>query len=153
VRPRSRFQVVVSKSRLCSHKSVLMNTYKEIFGVDIRKDVFDVHVIKSGHDQFKNNPSGFKSFLKSLPKESLVVMEGTGYYHYRLAQFLCKQGVLVSGVNLLSVKRFIQMKLAKVKTDKSDAKAICEILLYTALTNIQSECLQLFRLMDSYLKK
>ena len=32
------------------------------------------------------------SFLKNLPKESLVVMEATGYYHYWLAQFLYKQG-------------------------------------------------------------
>jgi transposase len=51
------------------------------------------------------------------------------------------------------------MKLSKVKTDKSDAKAICEygtinkVPLYTALSNVQIECLQLFRLMDSYLKK
>ncbi len=103
-----------------------MNKYKEIFGVDISKDVFDVYGSKKGHDQFKNDGSGFKSFIKSLPEKSLVIMEATGYYHYRLAQFLYKQGVLVSVVNPLSVKRFIQMKLAKVKTDKSDAKAICE---------------------------
>jgi transposase len=50
------------------------------------------------------------------------------------------------------------MKLAKVKTDKSDAKAICEyamineVSLHTSLTEVQSECLQLFRLMDVYLK-
>ena len=86
-------------------------------------------------------------------------MEATGYYHYRLAQYLFKNGIDVSVVNPLSVKRFIQMKLAKVKTDKSDAKAICEygqlndIPLYTALTDVQSECLQLFRLLDNYLKK
>jgi transposase len=65
VRPRSRFQVVVSKSRLFFHKSVLMNKYKEIFGVDIRKDVFDVYGSKSGHDQFNNDAFGFKSFLKN----------------------------------------------------------------------------------------
>jgi hypothetical protein len=40
-----------------------------------------------------------------------------------------------------------QMKMAKVKTDKSDDKAICEyalikeVSLYTALTEVQSECL------------
>ena len=159
MRLRSRFQVVVSISRLFFHKSVLMNKYKEIFGVDISKDVFDVYGSKSGHNQFKNDSCGFKSFQESLPKRSLVIMEATGYYHYRLAQFLYKQRVLVSVVNPLSVKRFIQMKLAKVKTDKSDAKAICEygkineVPLYTALTNVQSECLQLFRLLDSDLKK
>jgi transposase len=136
-----------------------MNKYKETFGVDISKDVFDVHGSASGHHQFKNDAKGFASFLKAIPQESLVVMEATGYYHYRLAQFLYKNNVMVSVVNPLSVKRFIQMKLAKVKTDKSDAKAICEyalaneVPLYNALTDVQAECLQLFRLMDSYLKK
>ena len=135
-----------------------MDKYTEIYGVDISKDVFDVYGQETGHKQFKNEDRGFISFLKSLPKSSLVVMEATGYYHYRLAQYLYKQGVFVSVVNPLSVKRFIQMKLAKVKTDKSDAKAICEygqmnkVPLYTALTDIQSECLQLFRLQDNYLK-
>lgn len=136
-----------------------MNKYKEIFGVDISKDVFDVHGSIGGHNQFKNDEKGFASFLRTIPQESLVVMEATGYYHYRLAQFLYKNNVMVSVVNPLSVKRFIQMKLAKIKTDKSDARAICEyalineVPLYSALTNVQAECLQLFRLLDSYLKK
>lgn len=86
-------------------------------------------------------------------------MEATGYYHYLLAQYLDSQGILVSVVNPLSVKRFIQMKLAKVNTDRSDAKAICnyaqhsEVPLYTALTSVQAECLQLFRLLDVYIKQ
>jgi transposase len=132
-----------------------MNKYNETFGVDISKDVFDVHGSTVGHDQYKNDQSGFRKFLKELPDNSLVVMEATGYYHYRLAQFLYKNGVTVSVVNPLSVKRFIQMKLTKIKTDKSDAKAICEyalsneVPLYSAFTDVQAECLQLFRLMDS----
>ena len=80
-----------------------MNKYKEIFGVDISKDVFDVYGSKSAHNQFKNDASGFKCFLQSLPKNSLVIMEATGYYHYRLAQFLYKQSILVSVVNPLSI--------------------------------------------------
>jgi hypothetical protein len=63
VRPRSRFQVVVSISRLLFHKSVFMNKYKEIFGVDISKDVFDVYGSKSGHNQFKNDSFGFNCCL------------------------------------------------------------------------------------------
>ncbi len=136
-----------------------MSKYKEIYGVDISKDVFDVYGSLTGHNKFKNNEDGFISFLKTLTSETLVVMEATGYYHYRLAQVLYKSGVCVSVVNPLSVKRFIQMKLAKVKTDRSDSKAICEygqmnaVPLYTALNEVQSECLQLFRLLDNYLKK
>ena len=51
------------------------------------------------------------------------------------------------------------MKLSKVKTDKSDAKAICEyatvneVPLYTARDKNQAECLQLMRLIDIYLKQ
>jgi transposase len=136
-----------------------MNKNTEIFGIDISKDVFDVYSHQKGHHSFKNDAQGFKSFLKVITKDALVVMEATGYYHYLFAQFLHKKKVQVSVVNPLSVKRFIQMKLAKVKTDKSDAKAICEygqmneVPLYTALTDVQAECLQLFRLLDNYLKK
>jgi transposase len=136
-----------------------MNKYKETFGVDISKDVFDVHGSTTGHNQYKNDESGFKKFLKRLPDDCLVAMEATGYYHYRLAQFFYKNDVVVSVINPLIIKRFIQMKLAKIKTDKSDSKAICEYALinevpiYSALTDLQSECLQLFRLLDVYIKQ
>ena len=131
----------------------------EIYGIDISKKVFDVYSIKGGHQQLNNDDKGFKSLEKSLPKTALVVMEATGYYHYKLAQYLYRKGIAVSVVNPLSVKRFIQMRLAKVKTDKSDAKAICEygqmneVPMYNALTDVQAECLQLFRLLDVYLKQ
>lgn len=136
-----------------------MNKCKEIYGVDISKNVFDVVDSQGNHSQFKNDGSGFKDFLKALPSNALVVMEATGYYHYRLAQFLYEQGIKVSVVNPLSVKRFIQMKLSKIKTDKSDAEVICEyatvneVPLYTARDKNQAECLQLMRLIDIYLKQ
>lgn len=136
-----------------------MDKYTEIYGVDISKDVFDYYGSNSGYGQCVNREKGFSSFLKLLPKGALVVMEATGYYHYLLAEYLFKKGVLVSVVNPLSVKRFIQMKLSKVKTDKSDSRAIWEygkqqdISLYTAPKRVQSECLQLFSLLSIYLKK
>ena len=136
-----------------------MPKYNEIYGVDISKDVFDVSNTNSTHFVFNNDLTGFKKFAKKLTKEALIVMESTGYYHYCLAQYLYGQGYLVSVVNPLSVKRFIQMKLSKIKTDKSDAKAICEyavmneVPLYTAKDDSQAECLQLIRLIDIYLKQ
>jgi len=135
-----------------------MNKSKEIFGIDISKMVFDVYSEKSGHQQYSNDEQGFKEFAKSVSKDSLVVMEATGYYHYCLAQYVYEKGFEVSVVNPLSVKRFIQMKLSKVKTDKSDAKSICaygisnEVPLYTAKDKNQAECLQLLRMVDTYTK-
>ena len=92
-----------------------MTKNKQIYGVDISKDVFDVVDSNENHLQFSNDPKGFKALLKSLSLEGLVVMEATGYYHYRLAQFLYEQGIKVSVVNPLSVKRFIRMKLSKIR--------------------------------------
>ena len=53
-------------------------------------------------------------------------MKATGYYHYQLAYHLLECGMKVSVENPLAVKRFIQMKLSKIKTDKSDSKLISE---------------------------
>lgn len=136
-----------------------MDKYNKIYGIDISKEVFDVVDDTSLHCQFSNDPSGFKAFINTLDTNALVVMEATGYYHYRLAQYLFKQGVKVSVVNPLQVKRFTQMRLSKIKTDKSDAKAICQyaqanvVPLYTALNDTQAEALQLFRLVDNYIKQ
>ena len=94
------------------------------FGIDISKDIFDVTDSKGQYHQFKNTYKGFKQFYKLLNKNSHCVMEVTGYYHYKLAYFLLESSIRVSVENPLSVKRFMQMKMAKIKTDKSDSKLI-----------------------------
>ncbi|WP_179354069.1 IS110 family RNA-guided transposase, partial [Winogradskyella vidalii] len=61
--------------------------------------------------------------------------------------------------NPLSVKRFIQMKLSKIKTDKSDSKLICEyakqveLKLWEGNSKVQTECLQMTRLLSLYTKQ
>ena len=64
-----------------------MHKDKKYFGIDISKDVFDVCDTNLNYYQFKNSVSGFKKLLKLLDKESICVMEATGYYHIRLAYF------------------------------------------------------------------
>jgi transposase len=129
------------------------------FGIDISKDVFDVTDSNANYHQYENNSKGFKLFLKSLDRFSHCVMEATGYYHYQLAYFLQENRVKVSVENPLSVKRFIQMKLSKIKTDKSDSKLICEYAQYTKLklweghSNQQQECLQITRAISTYIKQ
>lgn len=103
-----------------------MNKSTIFIGIDISKDVFDVYDPIQGHCQFTNNVKGFRSFFKVLCTNHWCVMEATGCYHQQLALFLFDKGFRVSVMNPLVIKRFIQMKLNQVKTDKSDAKMICQ---------------------------
>lgn len=93
-------------------------------GIDISKLTFDVWTEDLGHAQFSNNREGFKAFKKLLEQEDHCVMEATGCYHFQLAEYLYNHGYKVSVENPLVVKRFIQMKQQKVKTDKHDARMI-----------------------------
>jgi len=129
------------------------------FGIDISKLVFDVTDSDGDYHQFKNNALGFKKFVKLLNCNSHCVMEATGYYHYQLAYYLLEKSIKVSVENPLSVKRFIQMKLSKIKTDKSDSKLICAYAVQVALklwkghSKHQIECLQIIRLLSVYTKQ
>ena len=93
-------------------------------GIDISKKTFDVFTKDFGHLQFANTSEGFKSFEKVIDKEDYCVMEATGCYHLQLANYLYEKGFRVSVENPLVIKRFIQMKQQKVKTDKHDARMI-----------------------------
>ena len=136
-----------------------MNKDIKYFGIDISHLVFDVTDSEGNYYQFKNNPSGFKKFIKLIEIDSHCVMEATGYYHYQLAYYLLESGVKVSVENPLAVKRFIQMKLSKIKTDKSDSKLICEyakqveLKLWKGNSKHQTECLQMVRLLAVYTKQ
>ena len=101
-----------------------MNKNTLFFGIDISKDVFDVYNEELGHKCYNNNEKGFKAFAKVLTNNSHCVMEATGCYHHKLAIFLHGQGISLSVVNPLVIKRYVQMKLKRVKTDKSDALMI-----------------------------
>ena len=136
-----------------------MNKGIKYFGIDISKLVFDVTDSDGNYYQFKNSISGFKKFAKLLNIDSHCIMEATGYYHYQLAYYLIENSIKVSVENPLSVKRFIQMKLSKIKTDKSDSKMICEyakqveLKLWEGNSKHQIECLQITRLLSVYTKQ
>ncbi len=121
--------------------------------------VFNVTDSEGNYYKFKNNGLGFKKFTKLLSNDSHCVMEATGYYHYQLAYHLLESGIKVSVENPLSVKRFIQMKLSKIKTDKSDSKLICEyaqkvdLKLWQGNSKVELECLQITRALAIYTKQ
>lgn len=93
-------------------------------GIDVSKLTIDVWSEDFGHHKFSNDKEGFVKFKKLLSKGDYCVMESTGCYHMQLATFLYEKGLDVSVANPLVVKRFIQMKQQKLKTDKNDAKMI-----------------------------
>lgn len=136
-----------------------MNKDIKYFGIDISALVFDVTDSDGNYYQFKNNEFGFKKFTKLLNSNSHCVMEATGYYHYQLAYHLLESGIKVSVENPLVVKRFIQMRLSKIKTDKSDSRLICdyaeqvELKLWKGNNKNELECLQITRVLSVYIKQ
>jgi len=136
-----------------------MSKNKEYFGIDVSKDVLDVYDFNGKYHQFKNNHSGFNKLLKLTSQCSICVMEATGYYHIRLAYFLLENGIGVCVENPLKIKRYIQMNLSKIKTDKSDAKQIYNYAvnqipdLWKGESKSQQECLQIIRLLSVYTKQ
>ena len=136
-----------------------MDKSTKFLGIDISKGFFDVMNMRDQHFQFQNSTKGFKEFKKILSPDSICVMESTGYYHLKLAYFLLEHRIKVSIVNPLSIKRFIQMKLSKIKTDKADAKMIRlfaqnnELKLWKGNSKNQIESLQMARLIDIYTKQ
>ena len=100
-------------------------------GVDIAKDKFDVYALGvSGkkYSTFANTSKGHRAFLKYVAsfEQPHVVMEATGNYHLLLADQLEQAGHYYSVVNPLQIKRFAQMKLARIKSDASDCRLIAE---------------------------
>ncbi len=104
---------------------------KVCVGIDISKDSFDVALpLINGkgyqHFKFSNKKNGFKQLSQQLAPGSYCVMEASGVYYLPLAVYLHGQGMRVSVVNPLTIKRFAQMRLMRAKTDKKDAAIIAE---------------------------
>lgn len=133
-----------------------MNKNTDYFGIDISKSTFDVYNDVHGHHQFKNDKTGFKLFSKLLQKNAHCIMEATGYYHFPLACYLIANNIAITVENPLKIKRFVQMKLSKIKTDKADSKFIWE---YAQINELKlwkvpnMEAKQLLSLIDTYQKQ
>ncbi|MDP9077281.1 MAG: IS110 family transposase [Bacteroidota bacterium] len=106
-----------------------MQTQTNYTGIDISKSFFDVAFSNEGrysYYKFSNDRDGFKALFKILPLDSHVVMEASGPYYLQLACFLHDEGIAVSVINPLVIRRFSQMRMSRAKTDKKDAKMIAE---------------------------
>lgn len=106
-----------------------MQSETNYVGIDISKSFFDVAVLQQGkyrHYKFNNDESGFRCLLKEVTMDSQVIMEASGPYYLRLACYVHAQGIAVSVINPLVIRRFSQMRMSRTKTDKKDAVMIAE---------------------------
>lgn len=100
-------------------------------GIDISSEKIDV-CIQTLENSFieetlPNSLQGFKKLLQlTKPYASHFVMESTGVYHLPLCFYLHEKKCEYSVVNALQIKRYIQMHMERNKSDKKDAKHICQ---------------------------
>mgnify|MGYP006436300773 CR=1 FL=1 len=95
-----------------------------IVGIDVSKASLDAAWWEAGQPRHQSLPytaDGVAQLLALTPAESHYVMEATGVYHSRLALWLYEAGRQVTVLNPLVVKRYAQMQLSRVKSDKADA--------------------------------
>lgn len=98
-------------------------------GIDVSGDSLDICYHHSDGtfewSKHSNTIEGFKQIWKLTGKCFHFVMEATGVYQLPFCFFLEEKKARYSVLNALQIKRYIQMKLERNKTDKKDAFHIC----------------------------
>lgn len=114
-----------------------MAKLKTCCGIDVSKNYFDACILAEGKERqkrFLNDRAGIGAAAKWIGADIPCIMEATGPYYISLAVYLHQQGMAVSVVNPLVIKRFSQMRLVRTKTDKADARLIAGYGLSESLT-------------------
>mgnify|MGYP002384828706 CR=1 FL=1 len=106
-----------------------MEAKKLCCGIDVSFTTLDVCYENNLGELFYlkvgNNNAGYQKIMEHTGLDYHFVMEATGVYYIRLAFYLHQRGCVLSVVNAISIKRYIQMHLERNKTDKKDAGWIC----------------------------
>jgi transposase len=88
---------------------------------DNKKETFEV---KSDPVEFEMK---IKPYLKKFKQsDMLIIMEHTGVYHLKLANYLYENNYQVAVINPFSIKKFMEAKMTRVKADKADSFFIAE---------------------------
>jgi transposase len=106
--------------------------FLETAGIDVSKDTIDATLhVKKCSKQFKNNTTGFRSFIRWAQKQSglsinqiQICFEHTGLYSLKLATFLSNNEIKFSMVPALEIKK--SLGIARGKNDQLDARRIAE---------------------------
>ena len=106
-------------------------------GIDVSKGKSTVCGMKPGGEivytpfevqHTREGMSELVSLLRGSGEEVRAVLESTGSYHCPVVAALLENGIFVSVINSLRMKRFCSQSIRKVKTDRIDAM---QIALYT----------------------
>lgn len=108
-----------------------MKNWDFTLGVDVSKLTLDVHCIETNsHLKISNGTEGFKMLQKCCKeqginlKHSLIAMEYTGGYEYKLMQFCQTKGIRYCRIPGLAIKN--SLGIVRGKNDKVDAKRIAQ---------------------------
>jgi len=102
-----------------------MDKYPLVVGIDVSADTFNVH-FNNTDLKLPNNPKGFRLLCKSVPTGSVLAMEATGNYHYKLAAFMHEKGYRIMVLNPYKVKHWIISNNDKANDDKRAAMNITD---------------------------
>lgn len=99
-------------------------------GIDVSKEKSMVCMLKPGGEVIappyellhtKENVLKLANQIKNFDEETRVVLEDTGHYHWPIVSTLTEQGIFVTTVNALRMKRFCSQDIRGAKTDRKDA--------------------------------
>ncbi len=119
-------------------------------GIDVSKNKSTVAIIKDGEIFVKpfsinHTDDGINLLVSKLsdidPNDIRFVMEATGIYHFPLLIKLLDLKYFVSVENAFLLKKFFDVSLRKVKTDKLDAVKIAKYA-YSNWFNLKPYCIQ-----------
>lgn len=96
-----------------------------IHGVDVAKDELVVQRLdQTAFQRLRNRAGELRSWLRQLPKGSIVAMESTGEYHQLLARLAHAAGMRVFVLNARRVYFYARGLEVRGKTDRVDAGVI-----------------------------
>lgn len=105
-----------------------MSQYTKFVGIDVSKDVLDIHMLPDGQSwQVPNDEAGCAQLAQRLGgarAAMLVVMEATNVFWRLGATSLASAGVAVAVVNPRQVRDFARATGQLAKTDAIDAKVL-----------------------------
>lgn len=119
---------------LCCAKEKESKQMKNVVGIDIAKEHFDVCLLTAEgatfEEQFDNRKTGINKFHRWLKKhgakEAHLALEATGVYGELLAETMHSRSYEVSIINPARIKAYANSQMRRTKTDKLDAALIAD---------------------------